>query len=85
MIFPISDKNLITPVLLCLQTCSPRGLSSSTRILEDTFEGLGLGLEAEVLGLGLEAQVLGLGLGLVTQVLGLGLEAQVLITSLMFC
>ena len=35
------------------------GKSLSSRILEDNFEVLGLGLESRVLGLGLVTQVLG--------------------------
>jgi len=40
--------------------------SLSSRILENNFEvlGLGLGLGSRVLGLGLEGRVLGIGLGL---------------------
>ena len=48
----------------------------ASRILEDKFcvLGLGLGLEGRGLGLGLEGPGLGLGLGLVCPGLGLGLE-----------
>jgi len=55
-VFGASPKHLI----LCLSVGVLEDKSSSSRILEDKLEvlGLGLGLEGQVLGLGLETCVL---------------------------